>query len=121
MLSFEHARERVVQEIIQARSFPLTEIIALDAAPGRVLAAAVHADRDYPALNRSVRDGFAVRSADVPGELEIVGESRAGGAFAGTLAPGQAAQAAEPVEVASSDEPADPLENKGSDPFAPAA
>lgn len=92
MLSFEHARERVVQEIIKARSFPLTEIIALDAAPGRVLAAAVHADRDYPALNRSVRDGFAVRSADVPGELEIVGESRAGGAFAGTLGPGQAVE-----------------------------
>lgn len=36
------------------------------------------ADRDYPALRRSLRDGFAVKSSDVPGTLSIRGEVRAG-------------------------------------------
>ncbi len=38
----------------------------------------VLADRDYPALRRSLRDGFAVKASDVPGTLSIRGEVRAG-------------------------------------------
>ena len=41
------------------------------------------ADRDSPALSRSVRDGFAVRAIDLPGELEVIGEVRAGAAIRG--------------------------------------
>jgi molybdopterin molybdotransferase len=92
MLSFVEARERVIQEILQNRALPGTEMIAFDAAPGRILAAPAQADRDYPALNRSVRDGFAVRSSDLPGKLEIIGESRAGSNYPGTVGAAQAVE-----------------------------
>jgi molybdopterin molybdotransferase len=66
--------------------------VPLELAQGRVLAGTAQADRDYPALDRSVRDGFAVRSADLPGELRILGESRAGEGFAGHVGPGEAVE-----------------------------
>jgi molybdopterin molybdotransferase len=61
-------------------------------AAGRVLADDVAADRDTPALARSVRDGYAVRAADAPGELQVIGEARAGGRFGGFVGPGQAVE-----------------------------
>ena len=64
----------------------------LGCAHGRVLAVEVRADRDYPAVARSVRDGFAVRSEDLPGELSIIGEVRAGDQFADELKQGQAVE-----------------------------
>jgi molybdopterin molybdotransferase len=91
MLSFEQARERVVQEVTAAAQ-PVLESVTLDAAMGRVLAGPVAADRDYPPMNRSVRDGFAVRSRDLPGRLRIVGEARAGGTFPGELNAGEAVE-----------------------------
>ena len=57
-----------------------------------MLAQEIAADRDSPALSRSVRDGFALRAADVPGELRIVGEVRAGDRFQGTVRPGEAVE-----------------------------
>ena len=57
-----------------------------------MLAADAAADRDSPALARSVRDGYAVRAIDLPGQLEIIGEVRAGERFAGELAAGQAVE-----------------------------
>lgn len=46
---------------------------------GRVLAEAVNADRDQPPFDRSTRDGFALRAADVAaGSLKVVGLIRAG-------------------------------------------
>ena len=75
-----------------ARTAPPAESVALEAAAGRVLAEPIRADRDYPALARSVRDGFAVRAADLPGTLEVIGEVRAGESFAGEV---RAAQAVE--------------------------
>jgi len=56
----------------------------------RVLAEDVAADRDSPPVARSVRDGYAVRAIDLPGELEIIGEVRAGEQFRGELGPRQA-------------------------------
>ena len=47
-------------------------------AHGRICAADITADRDYPALARSLRDGFAIHSSDAPGSLTIAGEVRAG-------------------------------------------
>jgi molybdopterin molybdotransferase len=55
-----------------------SESVRLEEAHGRVLASPLLADRDYPALRRSLRDGFAVRSSNVPGTLRIRGEVRAG-------------------------------------------
>jgi len=66
------------------------EDVPLDEAHGRVLAEAIVADRDYPALRRSLRDGFAVRAADVPGTLQVKGEVQAGGQSPSRLEPGTA-------------------------------
>lgn len=80
VLSFEGAR-RIVEEQaarIQSRG---TEFVDLLAASGRVLAAPIIADRDFPPFPRSTRDGYAVRSADlakIPATLDRIGEIRAG-------------------------------------------
>ena len=66
------------------------EEIALEQAAGRVLAEDVAADRDCPALDRSVRDGYAVRASDVPGRLRVTGEVRAGQRHEGRVEPGEA-------------------------------
>lgn len=89
-LDWEEAR-RIVVEIVSSLSRQVSaESIPLTQAHGRVLALAVTADRDYPALRRSLRDGFAVRAADTPGVLEVLGEVRAGQDQQVTLQPGQA-------------------------------
>ena len=91
-LSFPQARAKVIDTVRRAREIPAVEEVALDRAAGRVLAADVAADRDSPALDRSARDGYAVRAADVPGELAVIGEVRAGERFAGAVASGQAVE-----------------------------
>jgi molybdopterin molybdotransferase len=91
-LTFVEARETVLGTVRQGRTLPAIEVISLADACGRVLAADAAADRDSPALGRSVRDGYAVRSSDLPGQLEIIGEVRAGDRFAGELAAGQAVE-----------------------------
>jgi molybdopterin molybdotransferase len=75
-----------------ARRVPPAESVALEAAAGRVLAEAIAADRDYPALARSVRDGYAVRAADLPGALEVIGEVRAGEIFGREIGARQAVE-----------------------------
>jgi molybdopterin molybdotransferase len=57
---------------------PGTQRVALDDAAGRVLAETVCADRDYPASRRSTMDGFALASAETPGEFSIAGEVEMG-------------------------------------------
>jgi molybdopterin molybdotransferase len=75
-----------------ARQACAVEEVAMRDAAGRVLAEDVAADRDTPALARSVRDGYAVRAVDAPGELQVIGEARAGGRFGGFVGPGQAVE-----------------------------
>ena len=75
-----------------ARAAPPPERVDLEAAAGRVLAEPIAADRDYPALARSVRDGYAVRAIDLPGELEVIGEVRAGESFSGEVGARQAVE-----------------------------
>ena len=91
-LTFSEARAAVLCAVRTLRSVPAVEDVPLLDAAGRVLAEQVAADRDSPALARSVRDGFAVRAADVPGQLEIAGEVRAGEHYMGTVGPGQAVE-----------------------------
>ncbi len=55
-----------------------SEEVALDSAAGRVLAADVVAARPLPGCDSSAMDGFAVRAADLPGTLPVVGQSAAG-------------------------------------------
>jgi molybdopterin molybdotransferase len=89
-LSFLDARATVLRELRAHRVMPPTEEATLAASGGRILAESIPADRDYPPFNRSGRDGFAVRAADVPGHLRVIGEVRAGERFAGVLRKGQA-------------------------------
>jgi molybdopterin molybdotransferase len=90
--TFEEARRCVLDTVRTARAAPPAESVALEAAAGRVLAESIAADRDYPALARSVRDGYAVRAIDSPGELEVIGEVRAGESFSGEVGARQAVE-----------------------------
>jgi len=74
------------------RLFAAPESVALECAAGRVLAEEIRADRDFPALARSVRDGFAIRAQDLPGTLRVIGEVRAGDRFEGAVAAGEAVE-----------------------------
>ena len=91
-MTFEEARACVTERVTAARIFSTPEEVAIEAAAGRVLAESILADRDFPALARSVRDGFAVRAEDVPGTLRIVGEVRAGERYEGAVGPGEAVE-----------------------------
>lgn len=90
--SFEEARACVIDAVSGARRpLPVEEAGLLEAV-GRAVAEDIVADRDSPAVHRSVRDGFAIRAADAPGQFEVIGEVRAGEAFAGTVHSGQAVE-----------------------------
>ncbi len=70
---------------------PAPETVRLEALPGRRLARDLRARTDNPAFTNSAMDGFAVRAADAAaGTMRVVGESRAGAPFTGTLEPGDA-------------------------------
>ncbi len=60
---------------------PQAEFVPLEHAFGRVLAQQIDADADYPASPRSAMDGFAIRSSEAPGRLEVLGEVRMGHAW----------------------------------------
>jgi molybdopterin molybdotransferase len=89
-LAFEEARQIVIETVRSIHQEALQETISLEEAHGRVLVQDVAADRDYPALRRSLRDGFAVKSTDLPGILRVRGEVRAGEASQAPLASGEA-------------------------------
>ena len=91
-MTFQEARDCVLRMVQAARGVRETEEVAVDAAMGRILAENVAADRDTPAVARSVRDGYAVRAIDLPGELQVIGEVRAGESFAGEVGRGQAVE-----------------------------
>ncbi|HUQ94716.1 MAG TPA: gephyrin-like molybdotransferase Glp [Bryobacteraceae bacterium] len=88
-LSFHDARRLVLEKLRHVRSAAI-EYVDLDGASSRVLGAEVRADRDYPPVDRSVRDGFAVRAGELPGEFEVTGEVRAGETSHLSLGTGQA-------------------------------
>jgi molybdopterin molybdotransferase len=87
-LTIEEARARM---LAQVRPLGL-ETVSIEAAHGRVLAEAIDATRDQPPFRASAMDGWAVRRADVAGEvlLDIVGESAAGHGYDAPLQAGQA-------------------------------
>jgi molybdopterin molybdotransferase len=84
--------------ILELRTSPLgVERVGVSAAHGRVAAEAVIAGVDVPAFARSAMDGFAVvgestfgASAQAPVELALIGETKAGRWFGGTLRSGEA-------------------------------
>lgn len=84
-------------DVAQARAAMLaavtalpSERVSLDAALGRVLADCVVAGRDQPPFAVSAMDGYALRSSDTPGVLQVAGESAAGRGFEGRCEAGTA-------------------------------
>ena len=94
MLSYEQARNRVIEEIGKRKGPPATTIASVWDALGLVLAQEVRTDREYPPFDRSTRDGYAVRSKEVlPGAaLKCVGEIKAGDTVSEALAAGTCLQ-----------------------------
>lgn len=86
LLGVEDARGRMLAQVapLPAEAVPLTE------AAGRVLAEDIAARRDQPPFAASAMDGWAVRAADTPGRLRIVGESAAGHGHEGAMGAGEA-------------------------------
>jgi molybdopterin molybdotransferase len=72
---------------------PRRRTVPLHEAAGLRLAEDLRADRDYPPFDKSLMDGYAVRSADTlsaPAELQVIGESAAGQALVRAIEAGQA-------------------------------
>ena len=85
MLSFDEAYRRILGLARRTEA----EVVPLEAALGRVLAdEELVAPIDVPPFTNSAMDGFAVRSAETPGELTLAGEVPAGSAALTPLAPG---------------------------------
>jgi molybdopterin molybdotransferase len=79
------------QALVLARAQPLPEErVPLAAAAGRVTARAVTAAVDLPPFDSSAMDGYAVRSADLPGELLVVGHAAAGHPAGAVVGAGEA-------------------------------
>ncbi len=89
MISIEEALKAISEalEVLPSETVPISH------ASGRILAADVLSRRSQPPVAVSAMDGWAVRAADVataPAELTAIGESPAGGNFAGAVGPGEA-------------------------------
>jgi molybdopterin molybdotransferase len=82
LLSIDEALALVLDHV---RPLPDEQIAVVDAL-GRVLAADAVARVDLPPFRSSAMDGYAVRAADTPGSLRVVGQSAAGHPAAATLA-----------------------------------
>jgi molybdopterin molybdotransferase len=94
VLSYQQARELVTSWTTALSGNPQTESISLLDALGRILAQEVLADRDYPPFDRSIRDGYAVRTADThPGAtLRCISELKAGETPSTSVQPGTCIQ-----------------------------
>jgi molybdopterin molybdotransferase len=88
MIAFDEA----IRLMVQAVSPLGTEVVALGDASGRVLAEPLFARCDAPRHAVSSMDGYAVAHADARtgAVLRVVGESRPGGRFPGTVCSGEA-------------------------------
>ena len=86
LLPVDDARAAMLAEIavMPAETVPLARSI------GRVLAEEITAVRDQPPFAASAMDGWAMRGADTPGALRIVGESAAGHGYEGSVGAGEA-------------------------------
>lgn len=86
LLPVDEALARVLKD---AAPLP-EEWIPVADSDGRVLTRDLVAARSQPPDDVSSMDGYAVRAADLPGRLRIIGEAAAGHSFAGTVEAGTA-------------------------------
>jgi len=94
MLSYEQARNKVIEQVKRKRGPRATAVVSVWDALGMVLAQEVKTDREYPPFDRSTRDGYAVRWKEAaPGAgLKCVGEIKAGDTVREALAAGTCLQ-----------------------------
>ncbi|MGB8472877.1 MAG: gephyrin-like molybdotransferase Glp [Candidatus Acidiferrum sp.] len=80
MLTYEEARQKVIEKISEKKGPRATEQVRVGEALGYVLAQEVKTDREYPPFNRATRDGYAVFAADAKAgtALKCTGEIKAG-------------------------------------------
>jgi molybdopterin molybdotransferase len=86
VLSIADARARILAALPRTGA----EEVGLGDAAGRIAAAELRAVRPLPAWDNSAMDGFAVRAAELPGELPVAGVIAAGDPPGRVLAPGTA-------------------------------
>ena len=94
MLSYEQARQTVIDQLKKRARPPAVVGVSLWEGLGLVLAQEVRTDREYPPFDRSTRDGYAVRAKEVVpgGKLKCVGEIKAGDTVRESLEPGTCVQ-----------------------------
>ena len=85
MISVEDATRRIVAAFAPTQA----QTVAIGEAAGRVLAEDVRARMTQPPAPVSSMDGYAVRAADVPGTLRMIGSSPAGHPFSGRVGAGE--------------------------------
>jgi len=88
MLPFEEALRIVLKSAHNLGSEHVDLALAID----RILAEGVKSDIDMPPFNKSLRDGYACRRADLAKELEVVETIPAGCTPKKTIEPGQCAK-----------------------------
>ena len=88
MLSYEQARQIVIEQVAKKQRTRETESVRVWDGLGRVLAQEVRADREYPPFDRSTRDGYAVRASEAtPGaRIRCAAEIKAGDTVTDALA-----------------------------------
>ena len=84
LIGIEEARAAVLAHVVPLE----TELVPLGEAVGRVAATDVDATVDLPPFAASAMDGFALRAADTPGRLPVVGRVAAGRPSGDGLQPG---------------------------------
>jgi molybdopterin molybdotransferase len=89
MLSFADARALVIERSTTHAGARPTHKRFVNDALGYILAQEIRADRDYPPFDRSTRDGYALRAAELhPGTyLKVIGEIKAGDTVTEHLGP----------------------------------
>jgi molybdopterin molybdotransferase len=85
VISVEDATRRIVAAFAPTHA----QTVAIGEAAGRVLAEDVRARMNQPPAPVSSMDGYAVRAADVPGTLRVIGSSPAGHPFSGRVGAGE--------------------------------
>ena len=94
MLTYEQARQTIIDHVGKKKEPRATLRVSVWNALGFVLAEEIKTDREYPSFDRSTRDGYAVKSAEICAgkNLRCVGEIKAGDTVREALAPGTCVQ-----------------------------
>jgi molybdopterin molybdotransferase len=82
--------EAALELVLSLAPEPCPEDVDIQDALGRVLLREAVSTMTQPPFDAAAMDGYAVRSADLPGPLRVVGEAAAGRPWTGSLAAGEA-------------------------------